>query len=90
MNREFAQRLRAKEPLFGMIVSLDCPAIAEIVAGEDFDWIFIDAEHGALHIAAIENLVRAAGDTPCLVRIADRSERLLGQAGGLFRPSFCP
>lgn len=75
----FSERLAAKETLLGTIVSINSGAVAEIVSNEDFDWIFIDAEHGALPIDALENLVRAC-TKPVLIRIADQSEKSVKQA----------
>lgn len=75
----FSTRLADRETLLGSIVSLNAPAIAEIVSAADFDWIFVDAEHGALSIEALENLVRASSK-PALIRLADQSERSVKQA----------
>ncbi|MGR8948739.1 MAG: HpcH/HpaI aldolase family protein [Gammaproteobacteria bacterium] len=75
----FAERLAAHEKLLGTIVALNSPAVAELVSQFSFDWIFIDAEHGALPIDGIENLVRAC-KKPALVRIADHSEKAVKQA----------
>jgi 2-dehydro-3-deoxyglucarate aldolase len=75
----FSERLAAKETLLGTIVSINSSAVAEIVSNEGFDWIFIDAEHGALPIDALENLLRACSK-PALIRIADQSEKSVKQA----------
>ena len=75
----FAARLAAHEKLIGTIVSLNSAAIAEIVSQCGFDWVFIDAEHGALPIDGIENLVRACAK-PALIRIAEKSEKAVKQA----------
>ena len=75
----FSSRLAAKETLIGTIVSINSPAVAEIISYQSFDWLFIDAEHGALPIDALENLVRAS-TKPALIRLADRSEKAIKQA----------
>jgi 2-dehydro-3-deoxyglucarate aldolase len=75
----FSTRLAAKETLIGTIVSINAPAVAEIISHQDFDWIFIDAEHGALPIDALESLVRACSK-PALIRLADQSEKSVKQA----------
>ena len=46
-NPSFAERLRRGDLLIGTLVSLPSPEITEILAGCGFDWLFIDAEHGA-------------------------------------------
>ena len=75
----FSTRLAANETLIGTMVTINSAAIAEIISHEDFDWLFIDAEHGALPIDALENLVRACSK-PALIRLADRSEKSVKQA----------
>lgn len=75
----FSARLAAKETLIGSIVSINSPSVAEIISYQDFDWLFIDAEHGALPIDALESLVRAS-TKPALIRLADRSEKSVKQA----------
>lgn len=77
--KTFAERLANHDKLLGTIISLDCPAVAEIVSQQGFDWIFVDAEHGALDIGALEGLVRASC-VPALIRIADQSEKSVKQA----------
>ena len=56
----FAARLANKETLIGTIVSINSAAVVELMSQRDFDWLFIDAEHGALSIDSLENLVRAS------------------------------
>ena len=75
----FAERLANKESLFGTIVSINSPAIVELMSGRGFDWLFIDAEHGALAIDSLENLVRASR-IPVLLRIPNHSESAVKQA----------
>ena len=54
--------------MIGSMITLDSPEIVEIMARIGFDWLFIDAEHAPLSRSSIQNLIRAAGSTPCLVR----------------------
>ena len=75
----FAERLANRENLIGTIVSVNSPAIVELMSQRDFDWLFIDAEHGALSIEALENLVRAS-HKPVLLRIANHLESSVKQA----------
>ena len=71
----FRRRACAGEVLVGTIVSLNSPQIAEILSDVGFDWLFIDAEHGAYGPLAVESLIQATGDrTPCLVRIPAHEE----------------
>ena len=69
MTTSFRQRLLANETLIGTLISTPSPEIVELLASLDFDWLFIDAEHGAFGPEQVVTLLRAAHDCPCLVRI---------------------
>jgi 2-dehydro-3-deoxyglucarate aldolase/4-hydroxy-2-oxoheptanedioate aldolase len=70
MTASFKDRLRENEPLFGTLLSLPSPEIAEICAAAGFDWLFVDLEHGLLSFADAQRIVQAAGPAcPCLVRV---------------------
>ena len=74
-GNKFRQRVCSGEVLVGTIVSLNSPQVAEILSDAGFDWLFIDAEHGAYDPLAVEALIQATGDrTPCLVRIPVHEE----------------
>lgn len=70
----FRTRLRARETLVGTLVSLPSPDIVELLAALDVDWLFIDAEHGAFGPETVIELLRAAHECPCLVRIPGPDE----------------
>ena len=71
----FRRRVYAGEVLIGTIVSLNSPQVAEILSDVGFDWLFVDAEHGAYDPLAVESIIQATGDrTPCLVRIPVHEE----------------
>ena len=70
MVGNFRKRLRAREVLFGSMVTLPMPAIAEILAHLGFDWLFIDGEHGPLETGDVLAILQAVGDRlACLVRV---------------------
>lgn len=52
-------KLRRGEAAFGGWVMLGHPAVAEVMAGEGFDWLGIDMEHTGIELPALENLCRA-------------------------------
>lgn len=67
----FRKRLLGGDPLIGTIISLPCPAVAEILSQAGFDWLFIDGEHGPLAVGDIVKLLQAAQPyCPCVVRVA--------------------
>jgi 2-keto-3-deoxy-L-rhamnonate aldolase RhmA len=69
MTQTFKQRLQKNEFMIGTLISMNQPAVAEIMIKAGYDWLFIDAEHGAFDPADTQSLLQAAGDTPCLIRV---------------------
>jgi len=66
----FPERLAAREPLLGTILTLPSPEAAEIFAAAGFDWLFVDMEHGLLDFPDVQRVVQAvAGRCACLVRV---------------------
>ncbi len=73
-DRKLARRLRDGETLIGTMVTLLCADTAELLAGAGFDWLFIDAEHGAFTPEQAKPLLQAAAPVPCLIRIPQATE----------------
>jgi 2-keto-3-deoxy-L-rhamnonate aldolase RhmA len=70
MSPTLKTRLARGEVLLGTLLTLRSTEVAELLATTGFDWIFLDAEHGALESRAVLELLQAiAGRTPTLVRI---------------------
>lgn len=66
----FKDRLKNRDRLTGILLSLPSPEIAEICAEAGFDWLFIDMEHGLLDIATVQRMIQAvAGRSACIVRV---------------------
>jgi 2-keto-3-deoxy-L-rhamnonate aldolase RhmA len=80
MNEEFCRRLRQSEVLIGTIASVDSMAVMEVLSSGALDWIFIEAEHAPIGTAALERLIVAAGDTPCLVRLPNHESTWIKRA----------
>jgi 2-keto-3-deoxy-L-rhamnonate aldolase RhmA len=74
MHERFARRLRAGDTLIGTIVSLSSPEVIEIVSDAGFDWLFVEAEHAPVSAYVLQSMIRAAADTPCLVRVPNHEE----------------
>ena len=70
-TNNFAKRLRSKEILIGTLVSLPSPEVCELLAGVGYDWLFIDAEHGAFNPQQAQTMLQAAAPIPCLIRVPD-------------------
>jgi 2-dehydro-3-deoxyglucarate aldolase len=69
------------------------PSVAEIIGAAGYDWVALDAEHGAMSVAQLPDLCRALelGGTLPLVRLAqghakDCKEALDAGAGGVIVP----
>lgn len=60
--------------LIGTWLFLPCPDHAEIFAQSGFDCLMIDHEHGTNSPVNLTEQLRAAGDMPCLVRIAENND----------------
>jgi 2-dehydro-3-deoxyglucarate aldolase len=70
MDQTFRQKLRAGNLLVGTLVTGPTPEIAEILADQAFDWLFIDSEHGAFNALEAQALLQAVGSRcPCLIRV---------------------
>lgn len=64
------QRLRDHELLMGTMITLSSPAVAEMLSQMDFDWFFVDGEHGPLETTDMMGILQAAGpEVPCIVRV---------------------
>ncbi|MFB6177941.1 MAG: HpcH/HpaI aldolase/citrate lyase family protein [Halobaculum sp.] len=89
-DADISRRLREERPA-GVWLSLPSPAVAEVVAGSDLDFVVADTEHTSSGVETVEEIVRAVdaapGDTVTIVRTAwndpVRIKRLLdtGAAG---------
>jgi 2-keto-3-deoxy-L-rhamnonate aldolase RhmA len=70
MGNGIRERLRGGETLFGTLLNLPSPAIAEVLAAAGFDWLFIDTEHGAIGTSALISILQAVDrDIACIVRL---------------------
>lgn len=68
-QKGLAQRLRDGQTLIGTLISLYSADITELLAKTGFDWLFIDAEHGAFMPEQAKHMLQAAWPVPCLIRI---------------------
>jgi 2-dehydro-3-deoxyglucarate aldolase len=63
--------LAAGTPTLGSWVTLDHPAVAEVMARAGFDWLVVDLEHTGIDMAGAERLIRAidGAGVPPIVRL---------------------
>lgn len=75
MSEPLKARLRRGDLLFGTLLTFGATEVADLLAGVGYDWLFVDAEHGALDPRDVLQLLQTvAGRTPCLVRVPELSE----------------
>lgn len=77
----FRAKLCAGAPQFGFAVTYPSPGVLERI-GTDWDWIWIDGQHGELGYTEILHLVRACDliGRPAIVRVPGHSAGPIGQA----------
>jgi len=81
MTQKFKARLAGQETLLGVLISLPSPDLAEIYAGAEFDWLFLDWEHGLHDILGLQRIVQAVGWTcPCIIRVPDNDPVWIAKA----------
>jgi 2-dehydro-3-deoxyglucarate aldolase len=80
MNPNFCKRLRACDRLLGTMVTVNSMAVMEVIAGCELDWIFVEAEHAPMTTSGLEQLLIAAGQTPCLVRLPNHEPTWIKRA----------
>lgn len=85
------QKFKNKMNVIGAWLSVGHPAVAEVTATQEFDFVLIDTEHTVISLETVENMSRGVdaveGDTETIVRVpsndAVRIKRILdiGVAG---------
>jgi 4-hydroxy-2-oxoheptanedioate aldolase len=53
-------RIARKETFYGIFVMVPSPAVVEMCGYNGFDYVILDAEHGAAGTETLENELRAA------------------------------
>ncbi len=91
MTDTFRSRLKRGDRLNGLILTIDSPEVIEMMSAVGFDWFFIDGEHAPLTPAALQRLIMAARDVPCVVRVPAHDEFWIKQvldsgAAGVIAP----
>ena len=74
MPNSFRKRLNRGDLLVGPMVCLSAPEVVEILCSAGFDWLFLEAEHAPVSPQALQHMMIAARDTPCVVRLPNHDE----------------
>ncbi|MBC8183078.1 2,4-dihydroxyhept-2-ene-1,7-dioic acid aldolase [candidate division KSB1 bacterium] len=80
MKHHFRRKLLNENRLIGTMVTLDSPAVSELLAQVGFDWLFIDAEHAPFSTRDMQALLQSAGNTPCVIRLVSGTEVAIKKA----------
>ncbi len=76
----FRARLAQRERLIGTMLTIPAPALAEMCADAGFDWLFVDMEHGAFDLDAVERVAQAVGERcACVVRVPSNDRVWIGR-----------
>jgi 2-keto-3-deoxy-L-rhamnonate aldolase RhmA len=68
--KAFRQRLQEGEVLLSTLISFPSPEIVELLSKLEFDWLFIDGEHGPFDVLEMQRMLQAVSDDiPCLIRV---------------------
>ncbi len=73
------EKLKNRKVTIGSWITLAHPAIAEIMAQDNFDWLTIDMEHSAITLSKTQHLIQIielSGITP-LVRVGENNPYLI-------------
>lgn len=81
MNMAFKERLAARTPLIGTLISWPFPETAEIAADAGFDWLFLDWEHGLHDVRSLQQIVQAIGEKcAAIIRVPANDPVWIGKA----------
>ncbi len=70
MTQSFKQKIKQGKPQIGAIQTLPALEITEMMIMAGFQWLFIDMEHSALDVPAVQRIMQAAQpQCPCIVRV---------------------
>ena len=74
-------KLKARQPAFGVISTTDDPQLAELFGIAGFDYYMLDAEHGLLDPAQVMNVIRTCESTHMtpMIRIGSKDPKIVLQ-----------
>jgi len=79
--KSFRERLKTGELLVSTLVSFPSPEVVELLSKLNFDWLFIDGEHGPFGALEMQRMLQAAGPScPCLIRVPGNNLVYIKQA----------
>lgn len=95
-NTSLKQKLKNKELTIGSWITIGHPAIVEVLATANFDWLTIDIEHNSFDPSMVQQLISIiqAYDIAALVRVNKNEEVVIKNvmdagADGVIVPMVC-
>ena len=68
--KSFRDRLLKGELLLSTLISFPSAEVVELLSKLEFDWLFIDGEHGPFDTLQMQNMLQAAAsDCACIIRV---------------------
>lgn len=79
MMKQFLEKVRAKNTQFGFAISYPAPGILERI-GKDWDWVWIDGQHGQLAYQDVLDLIRVCElmELPAIARVPSHEPSNIG------------
>lgn len=77
--KEFVEKIKAGETQFDFAIGYPAPGILERI-GNDWDWVWIDGQHGQLAYQEILNLIRVCElmGLPAIARVPSHEAGFIG------------
>ncbi len=79
MMKQFIEKVRAGKTQFGFAISYPAPGILERI-GKDWDWVWIDGQHGQLAYKDVLDLIRVCElmELPAIARVPSHESSNIG------------
>lgn len=75
------ERIQQGDQVFGSLLSLPSPEVADVMSRIGFDWLFFDLEHSVIDYSQAQRMLQAVGDRcPVLIRVSELSEASIKKA----------
>jgi len=62
--QELASAIRAGDPVVGSWLTVGHPAVAEVIAAADFDFVVMDTEHSPASLESVADVLRGVEAAP--------------------------
>jgi len=76
-GEQFKAELRSGKPKFGIFVNSGSTSVAAQLSYSGYDWLLVDAQHGAMEYVTLSNMINAIhlGKSKVIVRVGGYQDR---------------